>query len=172
MAEYMQVVTTTDSKEAALALAREVVHARLGAAGQIYPIRSVYWWESAVQDEQEWQVVFKRVSRLNEAVKRSHTAKNPPRIAKPPRANEEEIVPFSVAEARQILAAANRVRNGVRFSLALRQGEALGLQWRDIDFSAGALMVSRSLQARTWKHGCSDEETVRKAVRRALPRAP
>lgn len=99
---------------------------------------------------------------LNEAVKRSHIAKNPAQIAKPPRVIEEEIVPFSVTEARQVLAAANRVRNGVRFSLALslglRQGEALGLQWRDIDFSAGALTVSRSLQARTWKHGCSNEK--------------
>lgn len=99
---------------------------------------------------------------LNEAVKRSHIAKNPAQIAKPPRVTEEEIVPFSVTEARQVLVAANRVRNGTRFSLALslglRQGEALGLQWRDIDFSAGALTVSRSIQARTWKHGCSDEK--------------
>lgn len=85
MAEYMQVVTTTDSKDAALALAREVVHARLGAAGQIYPIRSVYWWESAVQDEQEWQVVFKTtrqsVADLIEHVRKHHTYVVPEIIA-------------------------------------------------------------------------------------------
>lgn len=77
MAEYMQVVTTTDSNDAALALAREVVHARLGAAGQIYSIRSVYWWDSAVQDEQEWQVVFKTTRQsadeLVEHVRKHHT---------------------------------------------------------------------------------------------------
>lgn len=77
MVEYMQVVTTTDSQDAALALARGVVRARLGSAGQIYPIRSVYWWDSAVQDEEEWQVVFKTTRQsadeLVEHVRKHHT---------------------------------------------------------------------------------------------------
>lgn len=98
---------------------------------------------------------------LNEAVKRGHLTKNPAQIARPPRVTEEEVVPFTVAEARQVLKTAKQVRNGVRFALALslglRQGEALGLQWRDIDFVAATLTVNRALQARTWKHGCSNE---------------
>jgi len=46
-------------------------------------------------------------------------------------------VPFTKEEATRILAAAKDVRNGARFvtalTLDLRKGEALGLQWRDLN---------------------------------------
>ncbi len=99
---------------------------------------------------------------LNEAIKRGHLNKNPAQVAKAPRVVEEEIVPFTTREARQILEAAKHIRNGARFALALslglRQGEALGLRWHDIDFRGGTLTVNRALQVRTWKHGCAQAE--------------
>jgi integrase len=39
-------------------------------------------------------------------------------------------------------------------SLGLRQGEALGLKWKDINLHTGALVVRRALQRHTWRHGC------------------
>jgi integrase len=95
---------------------------------------------------------------LNEAVRRGQIVKNPVLVAKPPRLVEEEIEPFTVPEAQRILAATTIRRNGVRYAIALaiglRQGEALGLQWRDVNEGAGTLTVRRALQRHTWQHGC------------------
>jgi integrase len=97
---------------------------------------------------------------LNEAVRRGHITRNPVQLAKPPRLAEPEVEPLSVDEVRQLLAAALARRNGTRFAVALalglRKGEALGLQWRDIDLDAGTLIVRRAIQRRPWQHGCGD----------------
>lgn len=98
---------------------------------------------------------------LGEAVRRGHITSNPAKIARPPRIPEEEIIPFTEEEAQKILNACKTRRNGVRFvvalTLGLRKGEALGLQWRDVNFAARTLAVSRSIQPVPWKHGCSLE---------------
>lgn len=53
-------MTTTDSLEAARALARSAVEARLAACAQVSgPIESVYRWEGRIEQAQEWTVVFK-----------------------------------------------------------------------------------------------------------------
>lgn len=57
---YCQVVTVTDSREAAEALARGAVAARLAACGQVGgPITSTYWWQGEMETAAEWPVVFK-----------------------------------------------------------------------------------------------------------------
>jgi integrase len=122
---------------------------------------------------------------LNEAVRRGHIVENPAKIAKPPRVDEEEIIPFTVNEARRVLDTAERIRNGARFvvalTLGLRRGEALGLQWSDISIQwrhgcaehnecratsaegcslrqvkSGTLTVRRAVQQFVWQHGCPD----------------
>lgn len=97
---------------------------------------------------------------LNEAMRRGHIAHNPVLIAKAPRQVEQEIDPFTVEEAQRILKETEQRRNGVRFALALtlglRQGEALGLQWRDVDLQAGTLTIRRAIQRLVWQHGCDD----------------
>ncbi len=59
----------------------------------------------------------------------------------------------------QILAAADAGRNGARWAVALalglRQGEALGLRWEDVDLDAGTLVVMRSRLRPKWRHGCA-----------------
>lgn len=124
---------------------------------------------------------------LNEAVKRRHLADNPARIAKPPRVEEDEIVPFTREEAGRILAAAGDIRNGARFvvalTLGLRRGEALGLKWQDVRIAwkhgcgsksacreerdandcahqkgTGSLSIVRAIQQRTWSHGCPESK--------------
>jgi integrase len=95
---------------------------------------------------------------LNEAVRRGHITTNPATLAKPPRLPDEEFQPFTVEEIRRLLAAANRVRNSVRWALALalglRQGEALGLKWIDVDLVNGRLTIRRNRIRPCWAHGC------------------
>ncbi|MGV9979510.1 tyrosine-type recombinase/integrase [Micromonospora wenchangensis] len=95
---------------------------------------------------------------LNEAVRRGHLAKNPAGLAKSPRLPESEIEPYSVTEVQRLMAATRGRRNSARWAVALalglRQGEALGLRWSDIDLDAGTLAVRRGRQRPRWKHGC------------------
>jgi integrase len=96
---------------------------------------------------------------LSEAVRRQRILTNPAVLARPPRVERTEIEPLNVDECRAILGAAQGRYNGARWSVALslglRQGEALGLLWDDVDLDAGVLRIRRALQRRTWMHGCS-----------------
>jgi integrase len=97
---------------------------------------------------------------LNEAVRRDHIWRNPVLLVKAPPLDEIEVEPFTVEQAQRILTTAHGRRNGARFAVALalglRRGEALGLQWRDLDTALGTLTVRRALQRQTWRHGCTD----------------
>jgi integrase len=44
----------------------------------------------------------------------------------------------------------------VALALGLRQGEALGLQWSDVDLDAYTLLVRRSRLRPKWRHGCTE----------------
>lgn len=96
---------------------------------------------------------------FGEAVKRGLMARNPVLVARPHRPGKAgEIQPLSVDEARAVLGAAAGTRRAARWQIALvlglRQGEALGLQWADIDLEQATLVVRRALQRRSWRHGC------------------
>ncbi|MFP3989382.1 site-specific integrase [Streptomyces sp. E11-3] len=97
---------------------------------------------------------------LNEAVRRGHLGQNPVRLAKAPRVREEEVEPYTVEEVQRLLRAADRRRNSARWavalSLGLRQGEALGLRWADVDLDNGVLWVRRSRRRPRYAHGCGD----------------
>ncbi|MFG3492449.1 tyrosine-type recombinase/integrase [Streptomyces sp. NPDC047972] len=97
---------------------------------------------------------------LNEAVRRGHLARNPVQLAKAPRVSEEEIEPYTVDEVKWLLRAADDRRNSARWAVALalglRQGEALGLKWTDVDMERGVLMVRRSRRRPRYAHGCGD----------------
>lgn len=88
MSDYLQVLTTVDSGEAAERLATGIVEARLAACVQVVgPIRSVYRWQDAVQSEQEWQCLAKttaqRLDALIEYVQSHHSYDVPEIIATP-----------------------------------------------------------------------------------------
>lgn len=95
---------------------------------------------------------------LGEAARRSHITRNPAALATAPRVPDEEVEPYSVEEVRRILAAASRHRNSARWAIALalglRQGEVLGLKWRDVDLNNGALRVRRGRLRPKYEHGC------------------
>lgn len=95
---------------------------------------------------------------LNEAVRRRHIVENPARLAKAPTVTEEEVEPYTLEEIGRLLEAAAHRRHPVRWYLALalglRQGEALGLRWADIDLQTGILRIRRSRLRPKYAHGC------------------
>lgn len=97
---------------------------------------------------------------LNEAMKRRHITENPATLARAPKVEEEEVEPYTVAQIKSLLETAQQRRNRARWAIALalglRQGEALGLQWSDIDLDEGTLLVRRSRLRPKWKHGCTE----------------
>lgn len=97
-------------------------------------------------------------SAMNEAVRRRRLAANPALIARPPRVEDVEVEPLSIEESRRVLTAAQTTLHAARWSMALslglRQGEALGLLWDDVDLDDGVLRIRRSVQRHTWEHGC------------------
>lgn len=57
---YVQVTTTTDSRQEAASLARSAVQERLAACAQLVgPVASTYWWEGEIESAEEWMVLFK-----------------------------------------------------------------------------------------------------------------
>ncbi|MET9292300.1 site-specific integrase [Streptomyces sp. NPDC003077] len=97
---------------------------------------------------------------LNEAVRRRHLTTNPAAIAKAPKAEEEEVEPYSVEEVQRLLLEADKHRNTahwvIALALGLRQGEVLGLKWADVDFEASVIRVRRGRLRPRYKHGCGD----------------
>lgn len=60
VAEHIQVVTTLDDHDAAVALAGDVVAARLVACAQVVgPMTSIYRWRGQIEQETEWSCVMK-----------------------------------------------------------------------------------------------------------------
>lgn len=103
MSGYVTVLTTTDSAEHAEELARAAVGARAAACAQIDgPIRSVYWWQGEVRNDQEWRVLFKtpaeRYDTLEAVLRSAHTYDTPEIIALPVERGSAEYLAWLDAE--------------------------------------------------------------------------
>jgi integrase len=87
---------------------------------------------------------------LAQAVKWRYVVDNPATLVDPPPAAAYEAAFLDEAGARALLkaAAGDRLEGLVTIALCmgLRQGEALGLTWADVDLEAGVLRVRRQLQ--------------------------
>jgi periplasmic divalent cation tolerance protein len=71
MSEYIQVFTTTDSKDKAGNIARKVVEKKLAACVQITgPIISVYRWQEKINEDEEWLIIFKSRLELYDRLER------------------------------------------------------------------------------------------------------
>jgi integrase len=79
-----------------------------------------------------------------------YVSRNVAALVDPPRVTRPEIRPLTPDQARMLLAAARDHRHGalvtVALALGLRQGEALGLRWEDVDLEKGVLHVRHALQ--------------------------
>lgn len=60
MKEHIQVFTTTEKRDDAREIARDLVEKRLAACAQVIgPIQSVYRWKGKIEEEEEWLCVLK-----------------------------------------------------------------------------------------------------------------
>ena len=60
MGEFIQMMTTIDSKEGAQKLAKSLVEKRLAACTQVIgPIMSTYWWQGKIETAEEWLCLMK-----------------------------------------------------------------------------------------------------------------
>ena len=68
--ECCLVVTTLDTKDAAVILGRAAVEARLAACAQVVgPISSVFWWKGGIEASQEWQCHLKTAATRFDALR-------------------------------------------------------------------------------------------------------
>lgn len=95
---------------------------------------------------------------LKVALQRGKVTRNVATLVDAPTVVREEVKPFTVEDAHSILKAAQGTRNGARWSVALalglRQGEALGAVWPDVDLDAATWRVRKQLQRQAYRHGC------------------
>jgi periplasmic divalent cation tolerance protein len=87
-AEFLAVLTTTDSEDRARRLAATAVEQRLAACAQVDgPITSVYQWQGKVETDAEWRVLYKttatRYTGLEAHIRSVHTYDTPEIIATP-----------------------------------------------------------------------------------------
>jgi len=88
MTDYIQIFTTTEKKEDAEKIAKEVVAKRLAACAQILgPIESTYWWEGELEGAKEWLCIIKSrndlYNDLEKAIKEIHPYDVPEILAIP-----------------------------------------------------------------------------------------
>lgn len=110
---------------------------------------------------------------LNHAVRWGYISRNPAALVDGPRVEPYEAQPFSVSEARQFLQAIRGDRLQALYSVALtmglRQGEALGLRWQDVDLELGTLQVTKQLQRIDGEFHLVDPKTKRSRRTLAMP---
>jgi integrase len=109
---------------------------------------------------------------LRVAMQRGKIARNVATLVDPPAVKRPTTaLPLTVDEARRVLQAAQHSRNSARWTVALavglRQSEALGLRWSDIDLDVGTLTVRRGLHRVAGK-GLVYEEPKAERSRRTL----
>jgi integrase len=109
---------------------------------------------------------------LRVATQRGKVARNVATLVDPPTVKRPQIaLPLTAGEAKSVLAAAQRHRNAARWTVALavglRQSEALGLRWSDVDLVNGTLTVRRGLH-RVAQQGLVYEEPKADRSRRTL----
>lgn len=88
MGTYIQVTTTTETKEQAQIIARHLVDKKLAACVQILgPITSTYRWKGKVEIAEEWLCLIKTreelYSEVEKAIKILHSYETPEIIAIP-----------------------------------------------------------------------------------------
>jgi integrase len=108
---------------------------------------------------------------LETALKWGLVARNVADLIDPPRVPKHEVVPLDEAEAHRLLDALKGDRLEALYTVAmaigLRQGEALGLQWRDIDFGGRAIRITTALHRQQGEYLL--DEIKRPTSRRVIP---
>ena len=88
MKSYIQITTTTETKEQAQNIAEHLIETKLAACVQITgPITSIYRWKGKMETANEWLCLIKTREELFEqveaAIKKMHSYETPEIIALP-----------------------------------------------------------------------------------------
>ena len=88
MTEFIQLFTTTEKKDDAEVISREIVEKRLAACAQVVgPIKSTYWWREKIEQTEEWLCIMKSrrdlYEELEKAIKSIHPYEVPEIVAVP-----------------------------------------------------------------------------------------
>jgi periplasmic divalent cation tolerance protein len=106
MTDTIQVITTTETKAGAQAIARALVEKRLAACVQIIgPITSTYWWEGEIETAEEWMCLIKSrrglYEALEEAIREIHPYEVPEILAVPVVAGGRDYLDWLDGELKQ-----------------------------------------------------------------------
>jgi periplasmic divalent cation tolerance protein len=88
MANFIQIATTTATRDEAEQIARMLVDARLAACAQVTgPMKSVYHWQGKVEDGDEWLCTLKTREdffvKVGSAIREVHSYQCPEIMATP-----------------------------------------------------------------------------------------
>lgn len=113
--EFVQAITTTDSRATARRIARALVDRRLAACVQIVgPIESTYRWQGKVATAREWLCLIKttyaRYRQVAAAVEALHPYDTPEIIALPIAAGSRRYLDWLAASVRPSTAKRKSVR--------------------------------------------------------------
>ncbi|OFD82700.1 tyrosine-type recombinase/integrase [Bacillus mycoides] len=108
--------------------------------------------EKALSDENIQKVHTLINDSLKKAERWGLIARNPAALVDRPKAVKKELTVWNVEEVRQFLKYAKKSgRYYIAFLLALttgmRQGEILGLRWKDVDFENGCVRITQTLSS-------------------------
>ncbi len=102
---------------------------------------------------------------LREAENQGSIQSNPVRKVKNPQGTERQISPLTLEEVKRLLKTYEGTYLSARLHLALicglRQGEALGLRWEDIDLETGLIQIMTQIQIIHGKQAFSSLKTER-----------
>ena len=105
MTEYIQVFTTTEKKEDAQRISKEMVEKKLVACAQVVgPIGSTYWWKEKIEETEEWLCIMKSrkavYRELEKAIKGIHPYEVPEIVALPIVAGSEDYLDWLNQEVK------------------------------------------------------------------------
>jgi len=93
MNNFVFVYITNPSKEEATEIAKHLLKKRLIACANIFPINSMYWWESKIAEEEEFILIAKTIEgnfeKLKKEVEKIHPYSIPCIVKIPVSSNEK-----------------------------------------------------------------------------------
>jgi len=106
MTEFIQVITTTATREEAMAIAREAVRTRAAACAQVSgPVTSSFRWKGRVEEAQEHQCILKTTreayERLEAVIRGCHPYEVPEIIALPMETGGRDYLAWVTEEVRE-----------------------------------------------------------------------
>ncbi len=106
MTEYIEVHSTTNSREEADKICAAVVRARLAACAQISnTIRSSYWWRGKIEQADEYFLIMKttrdKFGELARVIRENHSYETPDIVAVPILEGSEDYLAWISAETRE-----------------------------------------------------------------------